>query len=199
MPRIVDHQQRRAEVARIVLAVIDREGAEAATVRRIAQEGGFSVGVLTHYFRGKDEILAFSFDWISEQTFLELDRRLAAAPPGLARLREALEFMLPGASAQSYPGVWMGLWGTALRNPALTGAHSAFYARWRRCLRRQLAQACALGQVAPPVSQADATDLLVAAVDGLWIGAAFEPRRYGAARRRRLVHQLMHSVLGAAP
>jgi AcrR family transcriptional regulator len=176
--------------------VVGQEGAEAATVRRIAREGGFTVGVLAHYFRGKDEIVAFAFRWIAEQSFAGLAARVAAERPGKARLRAALEFMLPAPGTESFPGVWMGLWGAALRNRALARVHRDYYARWRRCLQRQLAEAVSLGQVRAPGNARDATDLLVAAVDGLWIGAALEPGRFPAARRRALVGELLARVLG---
>lgn len=60
MPKIVDHDARRVEIARAVLAVVARDGAGAATVRAVAGEAGCSTGVLAHYFRTKDELLSFA-------------------------------------------------------------------------------------------------------------------------------------------
>jgi AcrR family transcriptional regulator len=199
MPKIVDHAVRREEIARLVIRVIEQEGAEGATVRRIAQAGDFSIGVLTHYFRDKDEMLAFAFQWAATQTFVHLDAAVAASEPGLARLRTALAYMLPDPQTPTFIAVWFSLWDRAIRNPALARVHSQYYERWRRSLRRHLAQAVALGQVAAPDSARDATDLLVAGIDGLWIGASFEPRRFSLRRRRQLVDRLLAAVLGACP
>jgi AcrR family transcriptional regulator len=196
MPRIVDHDRRREEIARLAVRVIQQEGAESATVRRIARVGGFSIGVLTHYFRDKDELVGFAFEWLARQSFADLDAAVADARPGLTRLRTALEFMVPATAAPSFIRVWLSLWGGAMHNPALARIHRAYYARWRRYLRRYLAEAVARGEITAPRSLHDATDLLTAAVDGYWIGATFEPGRFPPRRRRVLVAQLLATVLG---
>jgi AcrR family transcriptional regulator len=199
MPRIVDHARRREEIARLAVQVIQEEGSESATVRRIAQAGGFSIGVLTHYFKDKDELVAFAFQWLARQSFADLDAAVAAVPPGLARLRTALEFMVPAAGTRSFIAVWLSLWGGATRNPGLARVHREYYTRWRRYLRRFLGEAARRGELAPPRSTPNAVDLLVAGIDGLWIGATFEPARYSTRRRRVLVGQLLAAVLGPGP
>jgi AcrR family transcriptional regulator len=199
MPRIVDHDRRREQIARLTVRVIQQDGAESATVRRIARAGGFSIGVLTHYFRDKDELVGFAFQWLARQSFAELDAAVAGAHPGLTRLRTALEFMVPATATPSFVRVWLSLWGGAMHNPALARIHRDYYARWRRYLRRYLAEAVARGEITAPRSLRDATDLLTAAVDGYWIGATFEPRRFPPRRRRALVAQLLADVLGRSP
>ncbi len=199
MPRIVDHVRRREEIAQLAVRVIQQEGAEHATVRRIARAGGFSIGVLTHYFRDKDELVAFAFQWVARQSFTALDAALAAAPPGLARLRTALEFMVPTASTPSFFRVWLSLWGGAMHDPDLARVHRDYYARWRRRIRRHLDDAVRRREITAPRSRRDATDLLTAAVDGFWIGGTFEPGRFPLGRRRALVAQLLTTVLGRIP
>ncbi len=196
MPRIVDHVRRREEIARLAVRVIQREGAEQATVRRIATVGGFSIGVLTHYFKDKDELIAFAFQWVAREWYAELDAAIAATAPGLPRLRSALEFMVPTTTAPSFIRLWLSLWGGAMHNPALARVHRGYYARWRRYLTRHLGEAVRGGQITAPPSLRDAVDLLTAGIDGIWIGSTFEPARFAVRRRRRLVGQLMHAVLG---
>ena len=199
MPRIVDHVHRREQIAQLTVRVIQQEGAEHATVRRIAAVGGFSIGVLTHYFSDKDELIAFAFQWLARQSFAELDAAVAIAPPGLARLRTALEFMVPAAATPSFIRVWLSLWGGAMHNPDLARVHRDYYARWRRYLRRYLGEAVRRREIAAPHSMRDATDLLASAVDGFWIGNTFEPGRFPLRRRRALVAQLLTTVLGRGP
>ena len=197
VPRIVDHAQRREQLAQLAVGLIQRRGAERATVRGIARAGGFSVGVLNHYFRSKDQLLAFTFEWLAQQTFTELDRTLAVTPPGLARVRAALEFMVPSAAAPSFIAIWVGLWSGATRNPALARIHRGYYTRWRRRLRLLLREAVRRGEIAAPPSLPLAVDLLTAGIDGFWIGGSFEPRRFAGRRRRALVAALMKAVLSA--
>ena len=195
MPRIVDHDRRREEIARLAVGVMQRDGAEHATVRGIARAGGFSIGVLSHYFRDKDELVGFAFQWVAQQSFAGLDAAVAREPPGLARLRTALEFMVPATAAPSFTRVWLNLWGAATANPALARVHRDYYTRWRAYLRRYLREAVQRREIAAPRSLRNTTDLLTAAIDGFWIGAAFEPQRFPLRRRRALVAGLLATVL----
>src|SRR5512137_714818 len=105
MPKQVDSARRRSQIASLVVDVIQREGAGSATVRRVSEAGGFSIGVITHYFRDKDELVACAFEWLAGQSFAELDRALAGVPAGVPRLRAALDFMVPHTGTSSYPAV----------------------------------------------------------------------------------------------
>ena len=195
MPRIVDHARRREDIARLVVQVIREEGVEKATMRRIATVGGFTIGVLAHYFKDKDQLITFAFDWIAQQSFTELDSAVAPAQPGLARLRIALDYMVPESNTGSFIAVWIGLWSRATQNLALARPHEEYYREWRRRLKCYLNEAKRAGEVAPDQPLDDTTDLLAAAIDGFWIAGTFEPRRFSRHRRRRLLNQLLSAVV----
>jgi len=195
MPKIVDHNQRRQELAELAVRVIQRDGPEHATIRKIAKEGGFSIGVLTHYFADKDALVAFTFQWVAAESFKDLEVILRDTAPGLARVRAALEFMVPGPGVQSFMAVWLSLWGGAVHNPVLAKIHRNYYARWRRCLTQQVTEAVRHRHIKAPVLMEDAVALLCAAIDGLWIGANFEPARFPAKRRNQLVGKILKLVL----
>jgi AcrR family transcriptional regulator len=72
MPKTVDHEQRRRELAEALWRIARRDGLEAATVRRVAAEAGVSVGLVQHYFTSKDEMLQFAL----ERLGTELETRL---------------------------------------------------------------------------------------------------------------------------
>jgi AcrR family transcriptional regulator len=196
MPRRVDTAQRRAEIAALVVDIIQREGAASATVRRVSEAGGFSVGVITHYFADKDELIAFAFDWLAERSFTQLATVLRRVQPGLPRLQAALEFMVPLAQAHSFPAVWLSLWSGAMHNRRLALVHRRYYARWRGILAQCLDEAAESGEIAEGACSADTIDLLAAGVDGLWLAVTFEGARFSGARRRRLVAQLMERLVG---
>ena len=61
MPRVVDIEQRRTELTDATARVIARSGIEAATMREIAAEAGWTTGALTHYFADKHDLLLATF------------------------------------------------------------------------------------------------------------------------------------------
>ena len=196
MPKQVDHDQRRESIAALVVDVIQSEGAENATVRRISEQGGFSVGVITHYFRDKDELIASAFQWLAGQSFAALETTLASTAPGLPRLRAALEFMVPPTGERTFPAVWLSLWSGAMHNPRLAQVHRRYYARWRRMLAKSVQDAVSRREARLPADLRDTIDLLAAGVDGLWIAITFEGRRFSSVRRRKLVADLVAAILG---
>lgn len=197
MPKIVDHDRRREEIAALTLRVMRTAGIENATIRAIARRGRISMGVLSHYFTSKDELVGFTFRYVARRIFEALDAVVKGAPPGLPRLEAALAYMMPVQPAPTNFALWIALWGRAVRNPRLAREHRGFYARWRRCVRSLLREAQACGEVPARVSAADVADLLMAAVDGLWLYCVMEPRRFGTARRRKLLRQLLGEVTHA--
>ena len=48
MPKVVDHAARREQLAAALWRVVVRDGVEAASLRRVAAEAGWSVGSLRH-------------------------------------------------------------------------------------------------------------------------------------------------------
>jgi AcrR family transcriptional regulator len=186
MPKVVNHQRRREDLAQLTVEVISTVGIEKTTIREIARRGGLSMGMLTHYFTSKDELVSFAFRWISEQLFAQVDHLAASHPPGLPRLEAAVDAMSRVGKPAGL-GLWLSLWDRAARNPGFANEHRVFYARWRRYVRGCLADAASLLQIEGGAQLDEATDLILAAVDGLWIDSAFEPGRFSAPRRRSLL------------
>ena len=60
----------RSKVATAALGLISREGLKGASLRAIAVELGSTTGVLTHYFRNKDELLLFVLETIMRKNTL---------------------------------------------------------------------------------------------------------------------------------
>src|ERR671917_185192 len=74
MPKQVDHARRREELAAALWRLVMREGIEAASVRGVAAEAGWSTGSLRHYLRTHEELLAFAMELVIER----VGRRIAA-------------------------------------------------------------------------------------------------------------------------
>ncbi|HUQ54712.1 TetR/AcrR family transcriptional regulator [Lentzea sp.] len=62
MPRLVDHDQRRAQIARAFQRLLAADGFAGVSFSRVAAEAGISVGLIQHYFAGKDVLLRFAYD-----------------------------------------------------------------------------------------------------------------------------------------
>lgn len=122
MPRVVDADQRRAEIVDAVWRVIARDGLDQASVRSVASEAGLSVGSLRHYFGSQAELLAFTLDAVGERLEARLTAAGATGDP-LARVRAKVDEMLPlDAERRRECEVWLAFTARALVDDSLRKA-----------------------------------------------------------------------------
>lgn len=67
MPKIVDHDEKRKQIAEAAWNIIRKEGVEKVSIRRVAAEAGMSSGALRHYFSTQDEMLLFIMNYYLEE------------------------------------------------------------------------------------------------------------------------------------
>jgi AcrR family transcriptional regulator len=85
---------RQEEVAQAALRLIERNGPEQASLRAIAHELGCSIGVLTHHFANKEELLLFALGSLVGRLFRDaLDA--GGELTGMERLEAILLSALP--------------------------------------------------------------------------------------------------------
>ena len=60
MPKLVDVEEKRTEIAFATWAVIAQRGLHAATLRAVATEAGISLGAVQHYFDSKEALLLYA-------------------------------------------------------------------------------------------------------------------------------------------
>lgn len=76
MPKIVDHEQRRKQIAEAVWTIVAFRGFEAVTLRAVAAEAGVSMGTVQHYFTNKDAMLYFACTHFVEQATSGAESRM---------------------------------------------------------------------------------------------------------------------------
>ena len=100
VPKLVDHDVRRREIAQAVWAVIAERGIEGVTLRSVAAEAGVSVGRIQHYYASREELVRDScrellkaatqrFEAVDDTTPVEKLRRLV-----LGRIPATPEFAI---------------------------------------------------------------------------------------------------------
>lgn len=94
MPKIVNHEQKRKIIAEAAWSIIEKEGIEKASIRRVATEAGMSPGALRHYFSTKDEMLLFVIEYYLEMGKKRSDNKNWSDDP-LQAVEEVLLELVP--------------------------------------------------------------------------------------------------------
>src|SRR5499427_5103765 len=78
VPKIVDHDQRRDQIALVACRVVAENGFDQATIVRIAREAGYTTGMVAHYFDTKQDIIIAALRLILRR----IEERLTPRPSG---------------------------------------------------------------------------------------------------------------------
>lgn len=170
MPKRVDRDRRRRELAGAVWRVLIRDGVAEVSIRSVAVEAGWSSGALRHYFSTRAELLAFACELVIEQV---TDRVSAMQPTG--NLREAvgdvlLETMPADAGRHAESSIAFAFLALGLGDPELARVQRIhFTSMYDLCLNliRQLDAADLLAPQRVPLESL--AHRLHAVVDGLTV------------------------------
>lgn len=164
------------------------------TVRDIAEEAGYSTGVLAHYFEGKDEMLVYALRVSTERALQRLQKR---GENGLEALRDGLAGCLPLDEARRDEWrVWLAFWGRAAADDALAAEQRGWYERWRGLVRALILDCQEEGTLPAELDAARESDVLVALVDGIGLQATLEAGRLSAKAQISLLDRQLE-LLGA--
>ncbi|WP_328905618.1 TetR family transcriptional regulator [Streptomyces sp. NBC_00234] len=189
MPKVVDHQARRVQVADAVQRLITERGLDQVTVARTAAEAGVSVGHVQHYFSTKDEMVLFTHERVVQKTLervsaLEERSRRERLPIRDVVVDGLAEWLPVDPPRRSAHRVTLAFVGRTVDNPRLAQAH----AETGRLIRSMLAGAVRNGKECGEVPADSDPDLaaleLHSLVEGLALQLGSDPD--GAASRSAL-------------
>jgi AcrR family transcriptional regulator len=174
MPKVVDHELRQRELAQAALRVIGRAGLEATTTRAVAEESGWSTGVLKHYFDDKDHLLREALREL-ERMNLERFEQAGRASSGRAAVGAALAGILRGGPDESR--VWIAFMSRASVDRATAAAMrraiQVWVGRWAELVVRGQSD----GSIRRDLDPDQVAGELHALINGLRLQAAFGSSR----------------------
>lgn len=191
----MSYDDRRVKVAQAAWRVIIREGLDRASMRAIAQELGTSTGVVTHYFRDKEELTLFALEQVFENV-LEDMKACTEGRQGIDRLVQMIFIALPLEDIDRADWkVWVAFLGYSIGREHLAQEHRKRY----DCLRQIISQELANLQIAKIIrADLDLTleaNALVALVDGIGTGVVICSKQFSAEQQQYLVRRQINSLL----
>lgn len=172
---------RQNEVATAARRAMMRRGID-ATLREIAREGGFTTGLVTHYFPDKRAVVVGAFAAASEDFIGVVRERLAAAPDSTSLLSAFVESAIPSApERQAEWRLWAEMWAYAGRDPEFAAVIEPTDALWVREIEQVLVRLIDDGILPSGVDAPSQAIILGRLVDGLgiraWLSGDWEQAR----------------------
>jgi TetR/AcrR family transcriptional regulator, transcriptional repressor of bet genes len=199
MPKIVDHEKRRDEIALVACRVVAAYGFEQTTIVRIAREAGYTTGMVAHYFDTKQEIIIAALRLILRR----IEERLAPAtragqPDLVALLTEALPV---DATRFTECAFWTAFWGQVSTDRRLKRINTWLHREYLRLFERCLALGWGEWREWSPAVREQVLRSVMTFINGLTASAVASPGDWPAARQveqLRLQLQLLQGWAASA-
>jgi AcrR family transcriptional regulator len=194
MPKIVDHDQRRDEIALVACRVVADYGFDQATVVRIAREAGYTTGMVAHYFDTKQDIIIAALRLILRRIEERLTRVAGQTRPDLLQL---LTEALP-VDEQRYTecAFWIAFWGQVSADRRLKRINAWVHREYMRLFERCLARAWPEWARWTPATRDQVLRSVMTFINGLTAGAVVSQSSWPAAtqiEQLRLQLQLLRA------
>lgn len=178
MPKLVDHDARREALAGALWRVVMRDGVEAASVRRVAAEAGWSTGSLRHYFDSQPALLAFAMELVIDRVTRRVEAVSGSGTPREVAERALQEVLPLDDVRRAEMQVWLAFTTRSFVDPGLRELRDRAHVGVRTLCE---GAAGLLG-----ATPADA-ERLHALIDGLALHAVLDPATTTPARQRALL------------
>jgi len=180
VPKVVNRERRRGDLARAAARVIARIGLEGVTVQTVAAEAECSAGSIAHYFRNKDELLLHALRAVTEPLLAAL-REPREPLSTVESLREVAHASLPLDPARERDWrVRLAFWTRASGPPEEVQLSRHQLGEWRSLWERTLRDLQASGAIRPDAEAGEAASALVALLIGTATQLLVRPRDGGA-------------------
>ncbi|WP_329425234.1 TetR family transcriptional regulator C-terminal domain-containing protein [Streptosporangium sp. NBC_01495] len=210
VPRLVDHDQRRAELGEAAIRVILREGLAGVSVRGVAAEAGWSTGSLRHYFGNQHELQAYVVRATTDtlrRRVLPRVQRPRTQDSVVERIASIVEEMLPlDAERREEYALWSAIVEWERQHPPEGGSvtWNDQRALYRQCVASMRGHETTRepGQATLPHPDAQVelwAALLHTFVDGLAAQIVNTPGEVSADTAARLLRSLLQAVPRARP
>lgn len=165
MPRIVDHEERRRELAAHAWALIREDGLQGVTIRALAERSGWSSGAVRHYLPTREAIMTFAAQQIVAWT-RDYIQSLPFTGEPVDDFRMALLGTLPLTDdTRAVLEIWLAFAGEAVRGDA-AAQQALLYDHLDEFLLSALGQLADAGYLQPDDAEPAARELH-ALLDGI--------------------------------
>jgi AcrR family transcriptional regulator len=194
MPKIVDHDERRDQIALVACRVVAENGFDQATIVRIAREAGYTTGMVAHYFDTKQDIIIAALRLILRRIEERLTKPCGDVQADLLTvLCEALPL-----DEQRYIecAFWTAFWGQVSADKRLKRINAWVHREYMRLFERCLCEGWPLWPQLSVATREQVLRSVVTFINGVTASAVASQSDWPAAKQveqLRLQLQLLHA------
>ncbi|MBT6204351.1 MAG: transcriptional regulator BetI [Alphaproteobacteria bacterium] len=190
MPKVGMEPVRRKQLIEATITSIHQDGFQDATVARISRRAGLSVGLVNHYFDGKDDLLEATMQTLVDMTLADVEAGIDPRDRPLDRLMGYMQgHFAPGQRSPEAISAWLSFYAQVSERESFSGIQAAFDQALFDLLRPILAELVAPNRV-EGIAQT-----IVSLVYGLWLRHAHDPEGFDLDMIHAIAREYVHGVV----
>jgi TetR/AcrR family transcriptional repressor of bet genes len=170
MPKLGMEPVRRQQLIEATIASIHQDGFQDATVARICRRAGLSVGLVNHYFDGKDDLLEATMQMLVDLTLADIEDGIDPDDPPE---RQLIGFMqghfAPRQRSPEAISAWLSFYAQVPEREGFARIQRGYDAALLDLLRP------ILGKILPAGRAEGVAQTIIALMYGLWLRHANDP------------------------
>jgi len=188
MPKVVDHQQMREQLAGTVCWSISKNGLEKTTMRELANAAGCTTGLITHYFPNKNALLIAAIRHAAGNQLARMEEAVNNYPLDLVSIfSRNLPLLEDDKIAMN---VWLALWNQSPINSELASVQRGIHRQYLKLFQQVLTSAGVANDEKKALEQAER---LLAFINGISIQVLQDIAHWPADRQiEELKYFLLH-------
>ena len=183
MPKIVDHDERREEIADCAVRAVAQHGLDRVKLEHVAAVAGCTTGSLMHFYPSKTAILEAALQYVTDRLTERYESALDETD-----VVEALASVLPlDAQRRREWRVWVSYFGMATFRSNLRKTTHDFYEKNRVWVREILESSAQRGEIRSGLDLNVVADHIIGLTDGIGVRATMDLKAWGPAQQKALI------------
>lgn len=174
-------------------------GYKGTTVRQIAKYAGVTPGLLTHYYEGKEVLIAESYKFLATQFLDNFQNSIAENEKNpITTLRGFFKNIFePENLGKRYLRVWLAFWTLTLTEESLRNTHKEIHREYIKSLEKILLSAYQYTNVDYEKKKIRSLAVgILAMLDGLWLECCLDPDALSTNDNLAIVYDFVESTTG---
>jgi len=187
--------KRRKSLVAAAMRCLATKGVDKTSIRTIAAEADVSIGLINHYYDGKEALIADVYEQLAGTLLQSLEQTLDDAGNTNARQRLSAFFKASFSPVNLDPellSIWISFWSMTKSSPRVAAVHDRTYHAYLRVLEDLVAEA---GHENPHLNTRLAAIGLSGLLDGLWVEWCLDPTTFSPAEGVQLCEIYLDGLL----
>lgn len=170
--------KRRKSLVAAAMRCLATKGIDKTSIRTIAAEAGVSIGLINHYYDGKEALIADVYEQLATTLLQSLEQTVGDTEDASARQRLSAFFRASFSPVNLNPdllSIWISFWSMTKSSPRIAAVHDHTYHAYLRVLEELIAEA---GRENPQLNTRLAAIGLSGLLDGLWVEWCLDPTTF---------------------